>query len=100
MKNGTSKNTTAIISNSNIGRDYMMDACSHWASGADTDVDELVDTLYGAWCREIDAALDGTGFWHTPGTSELCGPVDSEMEPEEFEQIMSDAFERAAKFDN
>lgn len=92
MKQGTSKNTTTIITNSSIGKNAMMDVCL--ANSGDGLIDE--NELYAAWCREIDSALDGTGFWHTPGTSELCGPVDSEMETDEFEQIMNTSFDRAA----
>lgn len=83
MKNGSSSNTTTIIRNSNIGRDYMLDVC------------EGHEPLYDAWCAEIESALDGTGFWHEPSTSEVCGPVDAELDDEEFEEIMDAAYDRA-----
>lgn len=83
MKNGTKFTTTVHIRNVEIGRDYMLDACQGY------------EPLYDAWCAEIDAALDGTGFWHEPATSEVCGPIDGELAAEEFEEIMSAAYERA-----
>lgn len=83
MKNGTKFTTTVHIRNVEIGRDYMLDVC------------EGYEPLYDAWCAEIDAALDGTGFWHEPATSEVCGPIDGELDAEEFAEIMDAAYERA-----
>ena len=85
MKIGNNSTTTTIIRNSRIGTSHMIDACDGY------------EPLYMAWCNEIDAALDGTGFWHEPTTSEVCGPVDAELDDEEFEAIMDAAYDRACR---
>ena len=83
MKIGCRETTTTIIRNSNIGKDYMLDCCDGY------------EPLYRAWCAEIDSALDGSGFWHEPACSEVCGPIDSAMEMDEFQEIMDAAYKRA-----
>lgn len=85
MKIGSSETTTTIIRNSNIGKDYMLDCCDNF------------EQLYREWCNEIDSSLDGTGFWHEPATSEVCGPVDAELDEEEFAEIMDSAYDRACR---
>ena len=85
MKNGNSETTTTIIRNSNISKNYMLDCCDGY------------EPLYRAWCAEIDSALDGTGFWHEPACSEVCGPVDAELDEAEFAEIMDSAYDRACR---
>lgn len=80
--------TTTIIHDEKIGREYMLDCCDRF------------EPLYEAWCGEIDSALRDTGFWHEPATSEVCGPIDSDLDMEEFSEIMDAAYDRACQHVN
>lgn len=93
MKKGTEYTTTDHIRNYKIGDTYMHNVCEDYCDG-------LIDSsiLYNAWCSYIDAALEGTGFYHQPGTSEVIGPIDGEITEDEFKSIMDEAFNKAVKY--
>ena len=85
MKDRKSFTTTVLLRDSAIGKAEMLACC------------EYNDVLYKKWCQEIDSFFENTGFWHQPGTSEILGPIDSEISEEEVKEIFDNAYEEACK---
>ena len=90
MKIGNNYTETVHIKSSYIGTAHMMDMCYSYCNTA-----ERAAYLYNKWCKTIDEMLNDTGFWHSPGTSSVYGPIDGHITDEEFTNIMDKAFEKA-----
>ena len=90
MKIGNNYTETVHIKSSSMGKAYMMDTCYSYCN-----TEDRATALYNKWCKAIDAALEGTGFYHQPGTSEVIGPIDGEITEDEFKDIMDESFEKA-----
>lgn len=88
MKKGTEFTTTQKIFDPRYSKLQMMDSCDAYSGGMISP-----EYVYSRWCREIDNRLDGTGFWFSPEDSGVIGPVDGEIDEEEFAEIFDEAFE-------
>ena len=88
MKKGEAFTTKQKLFDPRYSKLEMVDVCNSYSNG-------LIDGeyIYSLWCREIDNRLDGTGFWFSPEDSGVIGPVDGEIDEEEFAEIFDEAFE-------
>lgn len=88
MKKGNKFTTVQHIYNPEYSNLMMMDRCDAYANGMISS-----EYIYSLWCSEIDNRLEGTGFWFSPESSGVIGPVDGEIDEEEFAEIFDDAFD-------